>query len=64
MATSGKDRKEFVNAQHGLSVPINNVAAGGKPFRACQWGIGQRDGIRTADCIANDAEMDKWQNVW
>ena len=60
----GEGQKRVVNAQHGLSVPINNVAAGGKPFKARQWGTGQWNGIRTADCIANDAKMDTWQNVW
>ena len=57
-------QRRVVTAQHGLSVPIDNVAAGGKPFKARQWGIVQRDGIRKADCIADDAEIDTWQNVW
>ena len=52
-----------MTAQHGLSVPIDNVAAGRKPFKAHQWGTVQRDGIRTADCIADEAEIDTWQNV-
>ena len=60
----GEGQRRVVTAQHGLSVPIDNVAAGGKPFKARQWGTVQRDGIRTADCIADDAEMDTWQNVW
>ena len=60
----GEGQRRVVTAQHDLSVPIVNVAAGVKPFRARQWGTVQWDKIRTADCIANDAEMDTWQNVW
>ena len=62
---SGKDSRRVVTAQHGLSVPIDNVAAGGKPFKARQWGTMQRDGIRTDRLHRiDDAEMDTWQNVW
>ena len=52
------------NTQHGLSVLFDYVAAGGKPFRARQWGTAQRDGIRMAGRVGNDAELDTWQNVW
>ena len=50
--------------QHGLSMPFDYVAAGKKPFKARQWGTEQRDRIRMAGHIGNDAEMDTWQNVW
>ena len=36
----GEGHKRVKNAQHDLSVPINYVAASGKPFRAHQWGTG------------------------
>ena len=50
--------------QHALSVLFDYVATGRKPFRARQWGIALRDGIRMAGRVGNDAELDTWQNVW
>ena len=36
----GEGQKRVVNAQHGLSMPIDNVAAGGKPFRHASGALG------------------------